>query len=102
MKVVVQLQRTKAHLPELSITGVPGECCSDRQGPVGRQASALFYAVHHHRWAGQTSPAKQRLPDQQAPHACCGHVCLGSRTSTLQVMPDEGFSSQPTLMWCCA
>ena len=45
MKVVVQLQRTKAHLPELSITGVPGGCCSDRQAPVARQASALLCVV---------------------------------------------------------
>ena len=38
MKVVVQLQRTKAHLPELSITGLPGDGYPDRQGPVaGRQ-----------------------------------------------------------------
>ena len=41
MKVVVQLQRTKAHLPELSITGVAGECCPDRQGPVLHVVSCI-------------------------------------------------------------
>ena len=60
MKVVVQLQRTKAHLPELSITGVPGECYPDRQDPVGRQASALLNAVHHRRWARESLPLPSR------------------------------------------
>lgn len=68
MKVVVQLQRTKAHLPELSITGVAGGCYPDRQGPVGRDLLSFVLCI--------TTDGLERLPQPSRSRLTSRHLVL--------------------------